>query len=651
MGSSARKLLGWRKPLASTASRERAARWRKFARKVGAATAAFAALLSGAATTDANPPPSVRGGTATRMRYPSLDGSYSDVRLVKVQTSTAPPAASAPQAATTPKAASSPPTATAPPAAIAPPAATAPKADAHSVAAQKATRAITQLGNSRLWWDDEAGTRLVGVELRGDQATDANLALVGRCPDIRTVVLSPSRPGLITDAGLRHLQPLDLHYLGLGNTAVTDRGLAQLAHWKHLRRLELPAGATDDGLQSLLELPELEQLRVWPAKVSNQGLATIGQLACLRFLDLNGSPVDDAGLPPLAALTSLEVLDLRRTSVTDGGLVHLISRPDADCMYLNGPHHLRKVFLPNRTRVRGDSVESLIRFLGVSEIETARPQAEPGKPPLPAETIVPELTATWLERAMLEGFREEISHWKALGAYVEFTDKLLDDDFVATLPKQLLERRPTPEELQQLTTAYRDQAYRHIAGLYFTRPRTKDDRPRDDRVFPVTLGQARLPPRLERLSLRDTEVSASTVASVIVPSMRAGVPLKVLNVFNTSAPGVESVTKEGFRPILGSPGTDLRPHLPFNPGQPGVTVPPIPDRPTLTADELKAFAAALQQLDAIVVNATQAEAIQRALPDLAGKLKARDRYLPTDRRRCSQADDGSLHPMFCVPGR
>lgn len=524
-------------------------------------------------------------------------------------------------------------------------------ASARAASVQQATRAVTQLGNSRLWWDEEDGSRLVGVELRGDQATDANLALLARCPDIRTVVLSPSRPGLITDAGLRQLLSLDLHYLGLGTTAVTDRGLTLLRQWKHLRRVELPAGATDAGLEALLPLAELEQLRVWPAKISNQGLATIGQLACLRFLDLNGSAVDDAGLANLAGLSSLEVLDLRRTRVTDGGLVHLISRPDADCMYLNGPNHLRKVFLPNRTRVQGESVEALIRFLGVCEIETSRPQAEPGKPPLPAETIVPELTATWLERAMLEGFREEISHWKALGAYVEFTDKLLDDDFVATLPKQLLERRPTPEELQQLTTAYRDQAYRHIAGLYFTRPRTKDDRPRDDRIFPVTLGQARLPPRLERLSLRDTEVSASTVASVIVPSMRAGVPLKVLNVFNTSAPGVESVTKEGFRPILGAPGTDLRPHLPFNPGQPGVTVPPIPDRPTLTPEELKAFAAALQQLDAIVVNATQAEAIQKALPELAGKLKTRERYLPTDRPRCSQSDDGSLRPMFCVPGR
>ena len=617
MGSSARKMFGWRTPLETQPALDSASGWRKLARSAGAVAAAYVAIATGPHPADAHP----------ANAYPvNADPAYAQSARAYVRATSTRSRVLAPAAAAT-------------------------RADARSAAVIQATRAITQLGNSRLWWDDEDGSRLVGVELRGDQASDANLALLSRCPDIRTVVLSPSRPGLITDDGLKHLNSLDLHYLGLGNTAVTDRGLALLRNWKHLRRLELPAGTSDAGLQHLLELAELEQLRVWPAKVTNQGLATIGQLACLRFLDLNGSPIDDAGLQQLAGLTSLEVLDLRRTGVTDGGLIHLVSRPDADCMYLNGPNHLRKVFLPNRTRVQGETVEALIRFLGVSEIETARPQAEPGKPPLPAETIVPELTATWLERAMLEGFREEISHWKALGAYVDFTEKLLDDDFIATLPKELLERRPTPEELQQLTTAYRDQAYRHIAGLYFTRPRTKDDRPRDDRIFPVTLGQARLPPRLERLSLRDTEVSASTVASVIVPSMRAGVPLKVLNVFNTAAPGVESVTREGFRPILGSPGTDLRPHLPFNPGQPGVMVPPVPNRPTLTADELKAFAAALQQLDAIVVNAAQAEAIQRALPELAGKLKVRERYLPTDRPRCSQSDDGSLRSMFCVPGR
>ncbi len=651
MGFSARKQLGWRTPLAVLASRRSGSRLRKLGWSFAAATgAAYAALWIGqdgvnAASPHTSPVRStpVRStavrSTAVRssavkssadVRDPSPTLSYSspqvrssisEIRIVGVRY---------PEVAKD---------------------ANSGRRDDQEAAARQATRAVTQLGNSRIWWDEDDSTRLVGVELRGDQATDANLALLSRCPDVRTIVLSPSRPGLITDAGLQQLTKLDLHFLGLGNTAITDRGLTLLRHWKHLRRLELPASTTDAGLSHLLELPALEQLRVWPAKISNEGLATIGQLACLRFLDLTGSPIDDAGLPRLAGLTSLEVLDLRRTGVTDAGLVHLVSRPDADCMFLNGPNHLRKLYLPNRTRVRGESVEALIRFLGVCEIETARPQAEPGKPPLPAETIVPELTATWLERAMLEGFREEISHWKALGAYVEFTEKLIDDDFIATLPKQLLERRPTPEELQQLTTAYRDQAYRHIAGLYFTRPRTKDDRPRDDRIFPVSLGQARLPPRLERLSLRDTEVSASTVASVIVPSIRAGVPLKVLNVFNTSAPGVESVTKEGFRPILGSPGTDLRPHLPFNPGQPGVSVPPIPDRPTLTADELKAFAAALQQLEAIVVNATQAEAIQKALPELAGKLKIRERYLPTDPRRCSQADDGSLHPMFCVPGR
>lgn len=509
---------------------------------------------------------------------------------------------------------------------------------------------LGRLGGAQTIWDDQKTPELIGIELHGDQANDANLALVGRLTNLRIVVLAPSQPRLVTDAGLRQLTRLrQLEYLGLGGTSVTDRGLELVRHWKHLKRLELPAGTTDAGVAALTACPELEQLRVWPAKITNQGLETIGQLTCLRFLDLNGTRIDDAGLPQLTNLTTLEVLDLRRTQVTAAGLQHLVPQHDADCMYFRGPHCLRKLYLPNRTVVSGEDLTSLIRLLGISEIETARPQSEPGKPPRPAESIVPELTGTWLERAMLEGYREEISHWKALGAYVEFGAALVDPDFVGSIPPALLEGRPSPDALQRLVALYREQAYRHITGLYFTRPRTRDDRPRDDRIFPVTLGQSRLPPQLERLSLRDTEVSASTVASVVVPSIRAGVPLKVLNVFNTTSRGTAGVTKEGFGAILGRPGSDYRPHLPFNPGQPGVLVPPIGDRPTLTPEELKTFAAALQQLDAIVLTEEQAEAARQALPDLNVKLRIRPRFLPGEAAACGLAEDGTLKPMFCVP--
>lgn len=511
---------------------------------------------------------------------------------------------------------------------------------------------LSRLGGAQTIWAGTKPDRLIGVELHGDQASDANLSLLARIPELRIVVLAPSSPRLITDTGIARLAPLkNLEYLGLGGTGVTDQGLAHLQHFPQLRRLELPPNSTDAGIVHLLQCPELEQLRVWPAKITNEGVATLSQIACLRFLDLNGTHIDDAALPHLRQLTSLEVLDLRRTQVTAAGLSLLVPSHDDDCMHFAGPSRLRKLYVPNRTVMSGESLVSLIRLLGICEIETSRPQPEPGKPPRPAETIVPELTATWQERAMLEGFREEIAHWKALGAYVEFAEMLVDPDFIGSIPPALLEGRPSPDNLQRLIALYREQAYRHITGIYFVRPRTKDDRPRDDRIFPVTLGNSRLPPMLERLSLRDTEVSASTVASVVVPSIRAGVPLKVLNVFNTTARGTEAVTKEGFPAILGSPGSDLRPHLPFNPGQPGTMIPPIADRPTLTPEELKAFAAALQQLERIVVTEEQAEAVRRVLPEIGDKLVARPRYLPNESAACCLADDGTLKPMFCVPGR
>ncbi|MFO0901704.1 MAG: hypothetical protein U0939_01820 [Pirellulales bacterium] len=511
---------------------------------------------------------------------------------------------------------------------------------------------LNRLGGAQTIWSGDSPDRVIGVALRGDSATDANLAILGRLRELQIVIVAPSKASAVTDAGLRHLANLsNLEYLSLGGTSVTDAGLELAANWPHLRRLELSGAITDAGLPHLVQLAELEQLRVWPAKITNEGLAVISQMRCLRFLDLNATHIDDAGLPHLQSLTSLEILDLRRTAVTGAGLEHLVPKPDADAMHFSGPSRLRKLYLPSQTVVSGESLTSLIRLLGICEIETSRPQAEPGKPPRPSETVVPELTKTWLERAMLEGFREEITQWKSLGAYIEFADSLVDPDFVGSIPPAMLEGKPSPDDLQRLASMYREQAYRHITGIYFVRPRTKDDRPRDDRIFPVTLGPSRLPPMLERLSLRDTEVSASTIASVVVPSIRAGVPLKVLNVFGTSARGSEAVTKEGFDPVLGKPGSNTRPHLPFNPGQSSIIVPSIADRQTLSPEELTSFGDALAKLDAIVVNEEQSERIRTALPALEGKLKVRPRYLPGELPACSVADDGTLKPMFCMPTR
>ncbi|MFM9117674.1 MAG: hypothetical protein ACKOU6_16100, partial [Planctomycetota bacterium] len=284
---------------------------------------------------------------------------------------------------------------------------------------QALVRQVSLLGGTKLIWAKKDSNELVGVEIRGANANDRVLDTISQVTDLRMLLLAPDRPQQLTDRGVAKLANLtQLEYLGLAGTSVTDAGLAELQNMPQLKRLELPAGTTDAGMAVLAQLPQLEQLRVWPARITNEGLQQIAQSRCLRYLDLSGTDVNDEGVAALRSLHGLETLDLRNTQVTAAVLRHLVPQMDEDLMYTQGPNLLQKLFLNPNTVLESAQVDDLIRLLGMCEIDTSRPQPEPGKAPRPAETVSPELTKTWLDRAKLEGYRLEISYWRALGAYV-----------------------------------------------------------------------------------------------------------------------------------------------------------------------------------------------------------------------------------------
>ena len=516
---------------------------------------------------------------------------------------------------------------------------------------EAALQRAVRLGGTRAIWSGEKQDRVIGLEFRGVHASNSTIASLAPLTDLRILSLSPDQPQRVTDRGLAPLAAMpELEYLGLTGTSVTDAGLEIIRSLPNLRRLELPAATTDAGLAIVAEAKQLEQLRVWPANVSGNGLEALAQLRCLRSLDLTGTALDDESVGALAALECLDLLDLRDTQVTAAALPKLQPRIDADLMYMRGPRLLRKLYLNGDTVLDARQVDDLIRLLGMTEIDTSRTQAEPGKAPRPSETIVPELTQNWLDRAKLEGYREEIAFWKSVGAYIEFADSLVLDPPDA-VPAALLEAPMTSGKLQQLVRIFRGQASQNITGLYFIRPRSKDDRPRDDTIFPAGLSNRVLPPRLERLSFRDTEITVSTFLSVIGPAIKAGMPLKAINVFNTATRPTASVEKEEIRPFLGTPGRDRRYHIPFNPGQPGLSVAGIPSRPTLSPAELRGLDDALSQLDKIVLDEQQAELFKAALPKAGAKVVARPRYLPDEPPTCCQNEDGTLKPRYCTPGR
>ena len=105
------------------------------------------------------------------------------------------------------------------------------------------------------------------------------------------------------DQQLSELAPIApaLRWLDLGETAVTDRGLAALGEMKNLRRLLLDRTAvTDAGLARLSHLGQLESLNLHATKVTDSGLASLRGLPRLRSLYLWQTQVSPVAVAELA---------------------------------------------------------------------------------------------------------------------------------------------------------------------------------------------------------------------------------------------------------------------------------------------------------------------------------------------------------------
>lgn len=113
------------------------------------------------------------------------------------------------------------------------------------------------------------------------------------------------------DAQLAELAALGaaIQWLDLGETAVTDAGLASLATMRELRRLQLDRTAvTDAGLVALAPLTKLESLNLFGTTISDGGLAALKALPRLRRLHVWQTQVTPAAAEALAK----EQTDARR---------------------------------------------------------------------------------------------------------------------------------------------------------------------------------------------------------------------------------------------------------------------------------------------------------------------------------------------------
>lgn len=129
-----------------------------------------------------------------------------------------------------------------------------------------------------------------------------------------------------------------LVWLDLARTSISDAGIAALSRCRELRRLVLANTAVGDAaLPHLTALPKLESLNLYGTRVTDAGLAHLAPLASLRRLYLWQTAVTDDGIAPLrAALPELRV-DAGRDAERLAAVAKAVAPVNAECPLTGKP--------------------------------------------------------------------------------------------------------------------------------------------------------------------------------------------------------------------------------------------------------------------------------------------------------------------------
>src|SRR5205809_70596 len=146
--------------------------------------------------------------------------------------------------------------------------------------------------------------------------------------------LKDLRVSLSTMKDPKSLAPfVNLEFLDLSDTYVTDQTMTALAGMKNLRRLTLLGTlVTDEGIKYLQDLTQLEVLDLYGVKITDKGLRYLRKLTKLKELNLLGAQITDESAAILAQFKELRALNLYRSRLTNAGLAQLQQLPHLELL-------------------------------------------------------------------------------------------------------------------------------------------------------------------------------------------------------------------------------------------------------------------------------------------------------------------------------
>jgi hypothetical protein len=167
--------------------------------------------------------------------------------------------------------------------------------------------------------------------LFGDRFSNAGLAHLKNVPSLRYLTLF--NLWQISDEGAAHLAGLGrLESLSAYDSCITDKGMAALAKLRFLKALNLgkrgdnKTKITDRGLAYLENFPRMEHLHLPTEGITDKGIAGVSRLANLKYLWVctgNANTLTDESLDHLSSLANLEDLKIAGAGFTDKGMASL----------------------------------------------------------------------------------------------------------------------------------------------------------------------------------------------------------------------------------------------------------------------------------------------------------------------------------------